>query len=300
MTRIFAGIELGGTKTIVVRGAPGDIHDRQTFPTQSPLETIRRAADIVERWHVEAPLAALGIASFGPVRVDPAAPDYATILATPKAGWSDAPLLQLVRQRLGLPLAIDTDVNGAAMAEQRLGAASGCDNVVYITIGTGVGAGVLVNGKPVHGAIHPEAGHLRLRRHPGDNFAGCCRFHGDCIEGLLSGPALAARFDQHPADVDPDSPAWRPVIADLAEFFAALLLTYSPQRIVVGGGVTLNQTWLLAAARSEVGPRLGNYLQDFGSDNLNTTIVPAMLGDNAGPNGALIIAQSAVADRKQS
>lgn len=295
MTELLAGIEIGGTKTIVVRGRPGGIRDRDEFPTRSPHETISRAAELVARWHADAPLAAIGIASFGPVRVDPVAPDYGAILTTPKPGWSNAPLLQLMHQHVALPVAVDTDVNGAALAEQHMGAARGCDNVVYVTIGTGVGAGVLVNGQPIHGAMHPEAGHLKLRRDPADRFAGYCPFHGDCIEGLLSGPALAARFNRHPGEVGPDEPAWRPVIADLAEFFATLLLAYSPQRIVVGGGVALKQAWLLAAARSEVAPRLGNYLCDFDAAKLNATIVPALLGDNAGPNGALILAQNAAA-----
>lgn len=294
---LFAGIELGGTKTVVVRGTPGNICDRHEYATTDPAATLGKAADLLSQWHGEAALAAIGIASFGPVRIDPAAPDFGTILATPKPGWSRVPIIAAIRARLSLPAAIDTDVNGAALAEHRLGAARGCASAVYITIGTGVGGGVLVNGQPIHGMLHPEIGHLRLRRVAGDGFAGACRFHGDCIEGLISGPALAARFARHPATVDPTDPAWEPVAADLAELLFALLIAFSPQRIVIGGGVVLKQPHLLRAAIAAVPKRLAGYLDDIDTERLGAIIVPAALGDDAGPHGALVIAERAAARR---
>lgn len=291
----WAGIELGGTKTIVVRGDTGAIADRIAFATTGPVSTLAEASDILSQWHNEAPLAAIGIASFGPVRVDPTAPDYGTILATPKPQWSNTPVLAMLRARLGVPMAmaIDTDVNAAALAEYRFGAARGSTSIVYITIGTGVGGGVLVNGVPIHGNLHPEIGHWRLRRGMDDSFAGACSFHGDCVEGLISGPALAARFSRHPADVSDDDPAWRPVIADLAELIAALLLAYSPQKIVLGGGVTLKQQHLIGGALAEVPSRLSGYLGDIDINALAAMVVPAALGDDAGPCGALVLAEEA-------
>jgi len=289
----LAGIELGGTKTIVVRGHSGAICDRIEFPTTDPASTLANAADILWRWHGEAPLSAIGIASFGPVRIDPAADDYGVILATPKPSWSGAHVIAAIRSRLSVPMAIETDVNAAALAEHRLGAAQGCASVVYITIGTGVGGGVLMNGAPVHGMLHPELGHLRLRRAQGDSFVGACSFHGDCVEGLVSGPALAARFACHPADVPATDPAWSPVIADLAELLAAILLAYSPQRIVIGGGVTIKQPHLLDAAIAEVPKRLGGYLSDIDDARLKSIIAAAALGDGAGPLGALLVAEAA-------
>ncbi len=293
MIEELAGVELGGTKTIVVRGMPGAIRDRVEFPTLSPDATLTRAADIIAAWHAERTIAALGIASFGPVRVDACAPDYGEILSTPKAGWSGARVRGLLSERLGLPTAIDTDVNAAALAEYALGAAQDCATMVYVTIGTGIGGGILVDGKPVHGILHPEIGHLRLRRAPGDRFAGHCPFHGDCLEGLVSGPALAARFGRHPAEVPSDDPAWQPVAADLAELVASLILSYSPQRIVIGGGVAQRQTHLLTAATAAVPRLLAAYLTDITPDRLRELVVAAGLGDDAGPTGALLLAQRA-------
>lgn len=289
----LAGIELGGTKTIVVRGVPGAIRDRVEFPTLAPDVTLTHAADIIAGWHAERAITALGIASFGPVRVDARAPDYGEILTTPKPGWSGACVRTLLYERLGLPTSIDTDVNAAALAEYALGAAKNCETMVYVTIGTGIGGGILVDGKPVHGILHPEIGHLRLRRAPGDRFAGHCPFHGDCIEGLVSGPALAARFGRHPAEVPSDDPAWRPVAADLAELVASLILSYSPQRIVIGGGVAQRQTHLLTAATATVPRLLAAYLTDVIPDRLRELVVAAGLGDDAGPTGALLLAQRA-------
>ncbi len=213
------------------------------------------------------------------------------MLATPKPHWSGAAIVRAIGVRLPVPIAIDTDVNAAALAENRFGAAKGCTSAVYITIGTGVGGGALVHGVPIHGMLHPEIGHLRLRRLSGDRFSGACPFHGDCIEGLISGPTLAARFARHPATVDPTDPAWKPVVADLAELLVAMLLAYSPQRIVMGGGVVLKQPHLLNAAIAAVPERLVGYLGDITMENLGAIIVPASLGDDAGPYGALVVAE---------
>ncbi|RVQ68812.1 ROK family protein [Croceicoccus ponticola] len=290
----LAGIELGGTKTIVVLGDGTRIVERREFPTTTPDETMGAALAVLGEWNRAAPLDAIGIGSFGPLRVDAQAADFGTILATPKRGWSGAQILAPVRRAFACPIGVDTDVNAAALAEHALGAAQGCGNVIYLTIGTGLGGGVLLDGRPVHGAMHPEIGHVRLRRVAGDAFAGVCPFHGDCIEGLIAGPALEARLPAHPADLDPVDPAWDPVGMDLAELLAQLMLTFSPQRIVIGGGVANRQPHLIARARDALPGLIAGYLGDMDAAALSRMICAPTLGDDAGPVGSLVLAAQAM------
>jgi len=289
---VYAGLEMGGTKTIAVLGEPGAIRERVEFPTKSPEVTLARAADIIAGWHEQEPILALGVASFGPVRLSPQSPDYGTILDTPKPGWRGTSVLGALKAGFAGPMAIDTDVNAAALAEFELGAGRNADALVYITIGTGVGGGVLIDGKALHGQLHPEIGHMRLRRDPTDSFAGVCPYHGACIEGLISGPAIHARFGIPPGDVRPDDPRWVPVASDLAELLANLLLALSPDKIVVGGGVTMRQPHLLRSAIARLPERLGGYLGTVDAAALQTRIVLPQLGDDAGPNGSLCLARS--------
>lgn len=287
----LAGLELGGTKGIAVLAAGERIVERVVVPTTTPAETLEPLLDAVAGWHAADKLHALGIAAFGPVRLDPAAPDYGRVLTTPKPSWSGAALLDMVAARFSGPVALDTDVNAAALAEHRWGAGRGCSTLIYLTIGTGVGGGVLVDGRPVHGRLHPEQGHLLLRRAPGDGFAGACPFHGDCIEGLVSGPALARRFGAPPAGVAADDARWRPVAHDLAQWFAAMIQVLSPERIILGGGVGLGAPWLLDQAAERVPALLAGYVADLDMPRL---IVPAKLGADAGPLGAVALAQAAI------
>ena len=287
----FAGIELGGTKTIVVLGRPGEIEQRVEYPTTTPDETLGRAIETIRPWREAGKVSALGVASFGPIRVAREAEDFGFMLDTPKPGWAGADVAGVLQRALDCPLGLDTDVNAAALAEYRFGAARDCPTAVYITVGTGVGVGVLVNGLPVHGLMHPEVGHVRLRRAAGDAFGGVCRFHGDCIEGLLSGPALAERFGRHPGSVPEGDPAWAAPVSDLAELLAMLVLTLSAQRIVVGGGVSNRQPHLLPAARALMPDLLAGYLRDCTPETLERICVPPALGDDAGPMGALILAE---------
>ena len=289
----YAGLEMGGTKTIAVLGRPGEIAERIEFPTTTPDATLGRAAEVLKRWQAAEPIQALGLASFGPLRLASSASDYGTILNTPKAGWAGVRVVAWLEGACEGPIALDTDVNAAALAEHQLGAGKDCSSLVYLTIGTGVGGGILIEGKPVHGALHPEMGHLRLRRAPDDAFAGACAYHGGCAEGLLSGPALAARFGCAPGDVPPDDPRWRLAAADLAELLANLLLGLSPERIIVGGGVTLRQPGLLEAAIERVPERLGGYLGEVSVAQLQARILLPQLGNDAGPNGSLCLAQAA-------
>lgn len=289
-----AGFELGGTKSIVVIGRPGAIEKRAVVPTTSPDATLTALNRQLRAWHAEQPVDAIGIASFGPLRLDPAAPDVGTMLPTPKPGWSGAPVAKALLDGFDLPWRIDTDVSGAGLAEYRWGAGAGCSSLVYLTIGTGLGGGLIVDGRPVHGAMHPEIGHIRTRRVSGDSFEGVCPFHGDCIEGLVAGPALRARFGADPAAIAPDHPVWEQVAADLAELLATLLLTAAPERILIGGGVTSGRPFLLPLVHAKAAERLAGYLPYFDAHAAERMIVAPQLGHDAGPLGALALALAAL------
>lgn len=293
----LGGIELGGTKTVVALGNGDQITGRFEFPTTTPEATMVRAAAQLAAWDELAPLDAIGIGSFGPVCIDPSAADYGCVLNTPKAGWSGADVLRPIRHRFACPVHLDTDVNAAALAEQRAGAARRCDSMVYLTIGTGIGGGVVIDGKPVHGMPHPEIGHVRVRRADGGRFAGVCPYHGDCMEGLVSGPALRARFGCHPGEVPPGDPRWEPVCAELAELLAILVMTVSPARIVVGGGVALGQPHLLPRAAALLPQLLGGYFADWNEKSVQSLVVPAGNRGDAGPRGTLLLAGMALSNR---
>lgn len=293
--RVLAGVELGGTKGIAIVWRQGRVLDRHRVPTTDPEQTLSALGDWLASHPRRQAFAGLGIASFGPVRLDPTAADYGHILATTKSGWSGAPVLAALAGRVACPVAIDTDVNAAALAEHRWGAGQGCSSLVYLTIGTGVGGGIVVDGRPVHGALHPELGHLRLRRADGDRFAGTCPFHGDCIEGLVSGPALAARFVGGIQAAAPDDPRREFLAADLAELFAALILTLAPQKILVGGGVGLGVPGLLDGPIARLPAIIAGYLPELDPPGLHAMIGPPALGGDAGPLGAIALAVDAAA-----
>ncbi|WP_230293381.1 ROK family protein [Croceicoccus sp. Ery5] len=288
----LAGLEIGGTKLVAARAYGRTIAERVTIATTTPEATLHAARELLARWHAGEALAAIGIAAFGPVRIDRAAPDYGHVLATPKPGWEGADLLAGLSD-FGVPLALDTDVNAAALAEMALGAGQGCETVIYITIGTGIGGGVVVGGRPAHGLLHPELGHVMLRREAGDDFAGICPFHGDCIEGLVSGPALQSRFGTDPAAVAAGDPRWDAVAGDLARLIANLMLALSPQRIVIGGGVGLGQRAMVRQAARKAPALLAGYLPDIDDDAMARIVVPPVLGHDAGPLGAILLAERA-------
>lgn len=291
----YAGLEMGGTKTIAVLGRPGEILEHVEWPTTSPGETLERARAELSRWQGSQQLAGLGIAAFGPVRLARDADDYGTMLDTPKPGWRGTDLVASLSPAFSGPIALDTDVNAAALAEYHLGAGIGCRSLIYLTIGTGVGGGILVEGRPVHGILHPEIGHMRLRRALQDRFAGSCPYHGDCVEGLVSGTALTARFGGSPAEVAPDDPRWDLVASDLAELLANLMLALSPERIIVGGGVAMRRPHLLQRAIGLVPERLAGYLGPLDAADLEHRVVLPHLGNAAGPHGSLFLAAGAIA-----
>ncbi len=293
MSVLVGGIEAGGTKFVCAVGSgPDDIRDEVRFPTTSPPETIDRAIQFFRDQQTQhGDLAAIGIASFGPVDPNPASPKFGYITTTPKPGWQDADFAGRVHRELGVPVGFDTDVNVAALGEARWGAAQGLDSFIYLTVGTGIGGGGLIRGQMMHGLIHPEMGHIRLPHdRQTDPYPGCCPFHGDCLEGLASGPAIEERWGQ-PADSLPvDHPAWSLEADYLALALAGFICTLSPQRIVLGGGV-MEQEQLFPAIRDKVQQLLSGYIQAPEIiEQIDRYIVPPGLGNRAGVLGGLALA----------
>lgn len=290
----IAGIELGGTKAIALIAEGPRIVEKSIVPTTSPEQTLGALRQQMLHWHTKKPIAALGIASFGPLRLDAAATDFGRMLATPKPGWSGADVATALTESFDCPWQIDTDVNGAALAEWRWGAGQGCSNLCYLTIGTGVGGGLLIEGKPVHGMLHPELGHMRVRRVAGDDFQGVCPFHGDCVEGLVSGPALQARFGRSGGEIPIDHPSWSFVVQDLAELVCAILLAVSPHKVLIGGGVGLGRPFLLPMIQARAVELLADYLPHFTSCSAQDIIIQPRLGSDAGPLGAIALGAAAL------
>jgi fructokinase len=280
---LVAAVELGGTKiNLAVGTGPSDLRAEVVIPTTDPISTIRAAIDFLR---AQEGMTAVGIASFGPVCLDRAAPEWGHITATTKPGWSDTPVATAIADALGVPAAFDTDVNGAALGEHRWGALQGCGVGLYLTVGTGVGGGVVIDGVPLHGRIHPEMGHIRLKRAKGDGFAGVCPFHGDCLEGLVSGPAVLARLGHSLSHTEPDDTGRALVIDAMGQGLATLVLTLSPDRIVIGGGVAKTPGF-----HAEVTERLKAWLGSYVAVP-DGFVVPPALGDRAGVAGGIALAQ---------
>jgi fructokinase len=293
MTRLLAGIEAGGTKFVCALGTDrGELRAEARFPTTSPEETIEQAVRFLRAERAElGEVAAVGIAAFGPLDLRPRSPSYGHITSTPKPGWANTDLRGSVAQAMKVPVAIDTDVNAAALAEWRWGSAKGLDSVVYITIGTGIGGGVLIHGRPVHGLVHPEMGHILIPHDKGiDPFPGSCPFHGDCLEGLASGPAMEKRWQKRAEALPQDHPAWRLEAHYLALGLTTIICSLSPERIILGGGV-MQQGHLFPLIRAEAVSLMNGYVQaEEILGGINDYVVPPALGDRAGILGALALA----------
>lgn len=292
MKPLLGGIEGGGTKFVCAVGTgPEDIRAETRFSTTTPQETLEKA---IEFFKGQGELAALGVACFGPLDPHPLSPTFGRILPTPKLGWTGADIVGTLRSALNLPVAFDTDVNGAALAEARWGAAQSCDPVLYLTIGTGIGGGVLVNGKLLHGLIHPEMGHIPLPRDPRmDPFPGNCPFHGDCFEGLACGPAIEKRWGQKAETLPVEHPAWELEAHYIALALTSYIYTLMPQKIVIGGGV-IQQPQVLPLVRQKVQNFLNGYVQSpVLTQTIDDYVVLPGLGNRAGVLGAIALAELA-------
>ena len=279
---IYGGVEAGGTKFVCAIGTGPDDLERTTFPTTSPEETIARA---IAFFRERAPLRGLGIASFGPVDLDPHSETYGSITSTPKAGWANTDISGMIGRALGARVRLDTDVNAAALAESRWGSARGLDDVVYLTVGTGIGGGALAGGQLVHGLVHPEMGHMRIPRdRSSDPYGGVCPFHGDCLEGLASGPAIEQRWGKRAENLAADHPAWRLEARYLAAGVVNLVCLLSPRRVIMGGGV-MEQAHLFPMIREEVAASLNSYVKA-------PEIGPPALGKDTGVLGAIALAMA--------
>lgn len=287
----YAGVELGGTKCVAIlaRGI-NDVIAREFVPTgTAPDETLGRLETILRDWQRSQPFDALGVASFGPMDVDPGSPTYGTILATPKPGWSQTNLRRLA-DAVGVPTIFDTDVNGAALAEMNWGSGQGFQDFAYVTVGTGVGIGLMVDGKAPHGFSHCELGHIRVARSTGDDWPGACPFHGDCVEGLVSGSALRARFGERLDRLPPDHLVWEQVSSVLAQLCHAIVCAAAPRRIAIGGGVMQAQPHLLEKIRTKLIESLNGFLRVPGE---HAYVCAPALGSDAGPVGAIALAMKA-------
>jgi len=296
LATLLAGVEMGGTKCVCTLGTgPEDIRAQVTLPTLDPDTTLEALGAVIQKWLESAtPPEALGVASFGPIDLRRNSPTYGRMGATPKRGWPNTDIVGYFTRRFGLPVAISTDVIGAALAEGRWGDARGLRDFAYITVGTGIGAGLIVGGQSVFGLHHPEVGHLRIVRAPGDTWPGNCPFHGDCVEGLASGPAIAARTGEVPASLDADNPVWDSVAHTLAQLVHSLVATVAPQRILIGGGVMSSQPHLFPRIRSATLKSLNGYLHiPEVLNDIDRFIVPPGLGTLAGPLGSLAVATAA-------
>lgn len=292
--RIYFGLEAGGTKCVcLVAAGPGAILARQSIPTTTPAETLAVARRFFES-QGGAP-EACGVASFGPVRVSPADPGYGRLARTPKPGWDGADMLSPFASFAG-PKACDTDVAAAALAEQCWGAGRDVGTLVYVTVGTGIGAGVVKDGRSVRGAWHLEAGHYFPQRAPDDPFVGVCAFHGACLEGLASGPAIQARWGKTLSELPQTHPAHALEADYLAQLCLTLALTHAPERILLGGGV-MQTPGLLARVRSRAGDLLAGYAPWPAAARLQDFICAPGLGEQAGPLGAIALAVSAAGGR---
>jgi fructokinase len=302
---VFGAVEAGGTKIVCAVGSgPRDrILSRTEFPTADDAE--RCLADVAD-WLIKQQrrhgrLEAIGVAAFGPIDLAEHSPTYGYITSTPKRGWANVDVLGPVRREFpSIPLVLDTDVNGAALGEHAWGAARGLTDFVYVTLGTGIGGGGMARGNLLHGLVHPEMGHMRLPRLAGDDFPGICPYHGDCWEGLCSGPAIEARTGVAASDLPSDHPAWRITAHYVAVALANIVCIVSPQRVIIGGGVRkggrLGNQAFFDMVRKGLQKTLNAYVASpvFQADGIREYVVAPQLGDDAGVCGAMALARRAL------
>ena len=289
--KYYGAIEAGGTKMVLARfDENANELEKLTIPTETPAVTLPAMVDFFR----EHPVDAVGIGTFGPIDVNPESPSYGCITATPKLAWRDTPFVKTFQDALHVPVGFDTDVNGAALAEATLGAAKGLSSCLYVTVGTGIGGGLIINGKPVHGLVHPELGHQLLRRRSDDPMPdGVCPFHKGCLEGLAAGPAIGKRWGTPAQNLKPDHPAWSLEAEYLAQMCHNAIMSFSPEKIILGGGV-MQQMFLFPMIRSRVKELLGGYVASPAvNEGIDDYIVPPGLGTRSGIVGAYLLAREA-------
>ncbi len=286
----LGSLEAGGTKMVCAVGdSNGTIYEQISIPTTTPEDTMPHIIDYFK----EKEIAALGIACFGPVDVNPDSETYGTILDTPKLPWRQYPILKVMQDALKLPMGLDTDVNGSCLGEVTYGTAKGLDSVIYITVGTGIGVGIVLDGRLVHGMLHPEAGHILIAPEAEDEGHCICPYHSHCLEGLAAGPSIEKRWGAKAVELTERSEVWELESQYLAQAIVNLILTVSPKRIILGGGV-MHQEQLFPLIRKKVPELMNGYIRTPQMQNMDTYIVPASLQDNQGIMGGLRLAELAL------
>jgi fructokinase len=292
-TETTGGIEAGGTKFVCMVGSdPQHVDAEIRIQTESPDKTLEKVTQFFKPFVESGLISRLGVGSFGPIDVNPGSPTYGFITSTPKPGWRDFDLMGDLKRRLGIRVVMDTDVNAAGFGEFHWGAGKGYDPLLYLTIGTGIGGGYIKDGKPLHGLLTPEMGHIQVKHDKrADPFEGVCPFHGDCFEGLASGPAISKRLGEAGEHIPDDHPFWEQEAGYIASALTAYILVLSPKRIILGGGV-MQKSFLLPLIRKNVQQELNGYYQHPSLLNgIQDYIVTPGLGNRSGIFGALAIAQ---------
>lgn len=286
----IGALEAGGTKMVMAVATPeGEVLEREEIPTRGPKET----CDAIKAWFADKDIDALGVGAFGPTGVDPESDTFGCILETPKTAWRHFDFLGALKEGLDVPCGYDTDVNAACLGEATFGCAKGLGTVVYITVGTGIGAGVMVGGRLLHGMLHPEAGHIALRKRPYDTGTSVCGFHDSCFEGLASGPSIEARWGAKGVELADRAEVWELESEYIAEALVDYVMVYSPERIVLGGGV-MKQEQLFPLVRNKFTELLGGYIQTEQVKAPDTYIVPAGCGGDQGILGCVALACEAL------
>ena len=286
---IYGALEAGGTKMVCAIGDEnGKILEQISVPTVTPDETMPAIIDYFKDKGIKA----LGVACFGPIDVHPESPTYGYILKTPKLAWANYNIVGALKDALKVPIGFDTDVNGSLLGEVTWGSAKGLTDAVYITIGTGVGGGILSGGNIVHGMLHPEMGHMKLIPAPGDDFPGRCPFHGNCLEGMASGPAIGDRWGAPGKDLIDREEVWELESEYIAQAVSNLIFIMSPQKIILGGGV-MHQMQLFPLIRAKVLEKVNGYLDTAELSDIDSYICPAGLNDDQGIMGAVKLAMNA-------
>lgn len=284
---LFGALEAGGTKMVMAIGNEnGEILEQYSIPTETPDITMAKIADYFQDKKIES----LGIGSFGPVDLDRTSPTYGYITSTPKLAWANFNFVGYLKEALQIPIGFDTDVNASALGEATWGSMKDLSSGIYITIGTGVGVGVYMNGQLLHGMLHPEAGHVLLSKHPEDTFESVCPYHPNCMEGLASGPAIEKRWQKKAYQLKDEEKVWELEAYYIAQGIADYILTLSPHKIILGGGV-MHQEQLFPLIRKEVSRLLNGYIRTRQMDDLDQYIVPASLQDNQGIMGCIQLAK---------